>query len=47
MGTPLPEAVVSRLAAVADDPAATHLLDWSHGVMGDDFTPRQIRAAAP
>jgi glutathione S-transferase len=31
---------------VADDPAVSHLLDWSRGVMGDDFTPRQIRAAA-
>ena len=34
-----------QYTAVADDPAVAHLLDWSHGVMGDDFTPRQIRAA--
>ena len=30
----------------APDPAVTRLLDWARGVMGDDFTPRQIRAAA-
>jgi glutathione S-transferase len=35
-----------QYTAVADDPAVRHLLDWSRGVMGDDFTPRQIRAAA-
>jgi glutathione S-transferase len=35
-----------QYTAAADDPAVAHLLDWARGVMGDDFTPRQIRAAA-
>jgi glutathione S-transferase len=30
----------------APDPAVSQLLDWSRGVMGDEFTPRQIRFAA-
>lgn len=31
---------------VAGDPAVSRLLDWSRGIMGEEFTPRQIRAAA-
>lgn len=34
-----------QYTAVAGDPAVERLLDWSRGIMGDDFTPRQIRAA--
>ncbi len=34
-----------QYTAVADDPAVAHLLDWSRGIMGEDFTPRQVRAA--
>jgi glutathione S-transferase len=30
----------------AADPAVSRLLDWSRGIMGEEFTPRQIRAAA-
>ena len=31
---------------VAGDPAVTRLLDWSRGIMGEDFTPSQVRMAA-
>lgn len=31
---------------VAGDPAVRALLDWSRGVMGDEFTPPQVRVAA-
>ena len=31
---------------VADDPFVRQLLDWSRGVMGDEFTPPQVRTAA-
>ncbi|HZO58113.1 MAG TPA: glutathione S-transferase family protein [Solirubrobacterales bacterium] len=35
-----------QYTAVAGDPAVSRLLDWSRGIMGEEFTPRQIRAAA-
>jgi glutathione S-transferase len=35
-----------QYTAVAGDPVVARLLEWSRGVMGDDFTPRQVRAAA-
>ena len=35
-----------QFTAVADDPAVAQLLDWARGIMGDDFTPQQVRAAA-
>ena len=31
---------------VADDPSVRRLLDWSRGVMGDEFTPPQVRVAS-
>ena len=30
----------------AGDPAVSRLMGWSRGIMGDEFTPRQISAAA-
>ena len=35
-----------QYTAVAGDPAVQRLLDWSRGIMGDEFTPLQVRAAA-
>jgi glutathione S-transferase len=31
---------------VAGDPAVSRLLDWARGIMGEEFTPREILAAA-